>query len=95
MSRPVFHADTCTENGKVYNNNDMWNPEPCRICVCSRGTTVCEDVACKDLGDCQETVTPEGECCPVCVAEAPEPTPSSSSAAGKCGTFGSGERQRA
>ncbi|XP_034534121.1 cysteine-rich motor neuron 1 protein-like [Notolabrus celidotus] len=59
--------DTCTENGKIYANNDMWNPEPCRICVCDNGKAVCEEVICEDLGDCDKTVTPEGECCPVCL----------------------------
>ncbi|KAG7236193.1 hypothetical protein INR49_001311 [Caranx melampygus] len=70
------HADTCTENGKVYANNDMWNPEPCRICVCDNGTAVCEDVVCEDLGDCQKTVTPDGECCPVCLTPASASPPS-------------------
>lgn len=75
----LFHKDTCTENGKVYANNDMWNPEPCRICVCDNGTTVCEDVVCEDLGACQKTVTPDGECCPVCLT----PASASPSTAGK------------
>ncbi|KAF0045763.1 hypothetical protein F2P81_002292 [Scophthalmus maximus] len=68
-------TDTCTENGKVYANDDMWNPEPCRICVCDAGTAVCEDVVCEDLGDCREAVTPDGECCPVCVTAASTSTP--------------------
>ncbi|XP_042369682.1 cysteine-rich motor neuron 1 protein-like, partial [Plectropomus leopardus] len=70
---------TCTENGKVYAHNDMWNPEPCRICVCDTGNAVCESVVCEDLGDCKDTVTPEGECCPVCLtadaASAPSADP--------------------
>ncbi|XP_076579096.1 cysteine-rich motor neuron 1 protein-like [Chaetodon auriga] len=67
--------DTCTENGKVYASNDMWNPEPCRICVCDQGTAVCEEVICEDLGGCEKTVTPEGECCPVCLTAASTSTP--------------------
>lgn len=59
------HEDSCAENGKVYSNNEIWNPEPCKICVCDLGTITCEDVRCEDL-DCKETSTPEGECCPVC-----------------------------
>ncbi|XP_045072356.1 collagen alpha-1(III) chain-like [Coregonus clupeaformis] len=59
------HEDSCAENGKVYSNNDIWNPEPCKICVCDLGTITCEDVRCEDLA-CKETTTPEGECCPVC-----------------------------
>ncbi|GLD47225.1 collagen alpha-2(V) chain-like isoform X1 [Lates japonicus] len=53
----------------------MWNPEPCRICVCDKGTAVCEDVVCEHLGDCQKTVTPDGECCPVCLTPASTSTP--------------------
>ncbi|TKS66386.1 Extracellular matrix protein FRAS1 [Collichthys lucidus] len=68
-------TDSCTENGKVYGNNDMWNPEPCRICVCDMGNVTCEDVVCEDLGDCEKTVTPEGECCPVCLSAASTLTP--------------------
>ncbi|CAB1434644.1 unnamed protein product [Pleuronectes platessa] len=69
-------TDTCTENGIVYANNDMWNPEPCRICVCDMGTAMCEAVVCEDLGPCQEAVTPDGECCPVCLSAASTSTPS-------------------
>uniref|UniRef100_A0A3B4UAH9 VWFC domain-containing protein n=1 Tax=Seriola dumerili TaxID=41447 RepID=A0A3B4UAH9_SERDU len=86
MSAAVLsHKDsyTCSENGKVYANNDMWNPEPCRICVCDKGTAVCEDVVCEDLGDCQKTVTPDGECCPVCLTPASTSAPSADPTAGK------------
>lgn len=79
----LFGEDTCTENGKVYANNDMWNPEPCRICVCDMGTAVCEKVVCEDLGDCQKTVTPEGECCPVCLTAGSTSAPSTDPTAGK------------
>lgn len=37
------------------------------------GTVVCEDVVCEELGDCETTEAPEGECCPVCSAAAPHP----------------------
>ncbi|KAF3688424.1 Extracellular matrix protein FRAS1 Precursor [Channa argus] len=76
--RPIAdtEADNCMENGKVYANNEMWSPELCRVCVCEEGTPVCEDVVCEDLGDCQKTVTPEGECCPVCLTAASASTPS-------------------
>lgn len=59
------HEDSCAENGKVYSNNEIWNPEPCKICVCDLGTITCEDIRCEDLA-CKDTSTPEGECCPVC-----------------------------
>lgn len=61
----------------------MWNPEPCKICVCDKGTAVCEDVVCEDLGNCQKTVTPEGECCPVCLTAVSTLTPSTDPITGK------------
>lgn len=63
----LFHKDTCTEDGKVYTNNQIWSPELCRTCICDMGTVVCEDVMCEDLANCQTAVIPWGECCPVCV----------------------------
>lgn len=69
----VSHQDSCSDDGKVYANNQIWNPEPCRVCICDMGTVVCEDVVCEDVGDCQTSETPEGECCPVCTAAAHRP----------------------
>ncbi len=63
----LFHKDSCTEDGKVYSNNQIWSPEPCQVCICEMGTVVCEDVMCEDVGDCKTTEIPEGECCPVCL----------------------------
>lgn len=67
MSVVLFYEDSCTEEGNVYSNNEIWYPAPCRVCMCEMGTVICEDVVCEDIGDCQTTETPEGECCPVCV----------------------------
>lgn len=67
----LLDSDSCTENGKVYSNNQIWSPESCRICVCDMGTVVCEDEVCEEQSDCQTAVTPEGECCPVCSTAAP------------------------
>lgn len=69
----LSHEDTCTENGKTYSRDQIWSPEPCRICVCDTGTVVCEEVVCEELRDCQTTEAPEGECCPVCSTAAPQP----------------------
>lgn len=66
----LSHKDSCAADGKVFANNQIWNPEPCRVCICDLGTVVCEDVVCEDVGHCRNTGTPEGECCPVCLADA-------------------------
>lgn len=68
-----FEDDTCTDDGEIYFDGEIWNPEPCRTCVCDVGTVVCEEVVCEELGDCRTTVTPEGDCCPEC-AKAAAPT---------------------
>lgn len=65
------HKETCTENGTIYYNNQMWAPEPCRVCVCDSGVVVCEELVCEELRDCETTEVPEGECCPVCSANKP------------------------
>lgn len=57
---------SCTENGQVYTNRDIWKPEPCRICVCDSGTILCDEVQCDEVSNCGKVVIPEGECCPVC-----------------------------
>lgn len=51
---------------EVYQHNDIWKPEPCRVCVCDNGVAICDEVQCELLSDCEKAVTPEGECCPVC-----------------------------
>lgn len=71
MLKPVLsHKDSCAADGKVFANNQIWNPDPCRVCICDLGTVVCEDLVCEDVGHCRTTRIPEGECCPVCLADA-------------------------
>lgn len=66
----LLDSDSCTENGKTYSNNQIWSPELCRVCVCDMGAIMCEDEVCEELIGCQTAVTPEGECCPVCLTAA-------------------------
>lgn len=58
--------ENCKVNGEVYHHNDIWKPEPCRVCVCDNGVTVCDEIQCEVLSNCEKAVTPAGECCPVC-----------------------------
>lgn len=57
---------SCTADGQVYTNRDIWKPEPCRICVCDNGQVLCDEIQCDELTNCEKMVIPEGECCPVC-----------------------------
>ncbi|MEQ2165422.1 hypothetical protein GOODEAATRI_016758 [Goodea atripinnis] len=59
-------AESCTVDGKVYHHNKIWKSAPCHVCVCDNGVTICDDIQCEALTNCEKVVTPEGECCPVC-----------------------------
>lgn len=63
---PVGTGGSCTLDGQVYNDRDVWKPEPCQICVCDSGTVMCDEVICEDTTDCPNPVIPHDECCPVC-----------------------------
>lgn len=56
----------CTLDGQLYNDKDVWKPEPCQICVCDSGTVMCDEVICEDTSDCADPIIPDGECCPIC-----------------------------
>lgn len=58
--------ESCTVDGDVHQHNDIWKPEPCRVCVCDNGVTICDEVKCELLANCEKVITHEGECCPVC-----------------------------
>ncbi|GAB5579612.1 extracellular matrix protein 2 isoform X1 [Prionailurus iriomotensis] len=56
----------CLVNGMTMYNKAVWSPEPCTTCLCSNGRVLCDETVCPPL-TCPQTITPEGECCPVCV----------------------------
>jgi len=55
----------CLVNGMTMYNQAVWSPEPCTTCLCSNGRVLCDETKCHPP-TCPQTVTPEGECCPVC-----------------------------
>ncbi|XP_037348103.1 extracellular matrix protein 2 isoform X2 [Talpa occidentalis] len=55
----------CVVNGMTMYNRAVWSPEPCTTCLCLDGRVLCDETACPHQ-TCPQTVTPEGECCPVC-----------------------------
>lgn len=57
---------SCTLEGQLYNDKDVWKPEPCQICVCDSGTVMCDEVICEDTSECADPMIPDGECCPIC-----------------------------
>lgn len=56
----------CTVEGKTYEDKAVWMPGPCSVCVCENGVTICDELICEVLPDCEKVHTPAGECCPVC-----------------------------
>lgn len=59
-------AENCQVDGEVYHHNDIWKPGPCHVCVCDYGVSICDEIQCEALTNCEKVITPEGECCPVC-----------------------------
>lgn len=57
---------SCTLDGHVFADRDVWKPEPCQICVCDSGTVMCDEVICEDTSDCPNPIIPHDECCPIC-----------------------------
>ncbi|XP_024436534.1 extracellular matrix protein 2 isoform X2 [Desmodus rotundus] len=55
----------CLVNGMTMYNKAVWSPELCTTCLCSNGRVLCDKTMCHPQR-CPKTVTPEGECCPVC-----------------------------
>ncbi|XP_004684565.1 PREDICTED: extracellular matrix protein 2 isoform X2 [Condylura cristata] len=55
----------CMANGMTMYNRAVWSPEPCITCLCLDGRVLCDEVTCPRQ-TCPQTVTPDGECCPVC-----------------------------
>lgn len=63
---PSGTGASCTLEGQVFADRDVWKPEPCQICVCDSGTVLCDEVLCQDPIDCLNPIVPQGECCPIC-----------------------------
>ncbi|XP_013362325.1 PREDICTED: extracellular matrix protein 2 isoform X2 [Chinchilla lanigera] len=64
----------CLVKGMTMYNKAVWSPDPCTTCLCSDGRVLCDETMCQPQ-TCPYTVTPKGECCPVCTdTEQTEPT---------------------
>ncbi|KAE8298803.1 Extracellular matrix protein 2 Matrix glycoprotein SC1/ECM2 Precursor [Larimichthys crocea] len=59
----------CLYHGLTMFDQAVWSPKPCLTCLCTGGRVVCDRVTCPML-PCHYTVTPPGECCPVCMEPA-------------------------
>ncbi|ERE89489.1 kielin/chordin-like protein [Cricetulus griseus] len=59
------HCPGCSHNGQSYGHEETFSPDACTTCRCLAGTVQCQGPSCSKL-NCLETLTPPGECCPVC-----------------------------
>lgn len=77
-SRPLLatteQAGGCIQEGQLYNDKDVWKPEPCRICVCDSGSVLCDEIICEEVKECADPIITSGECCPICPADATDLT---------------------
>ncbi|XP_047453521.1 kielin/chordin-like protein [Mugil cephalus] len=60
-------CDGCSFNGRnCYNGERFPHPtDHCQLCSCLNGAVVCASISCPSV-TCGRSVTPPGECCPVC-----------------------------
>ncbi len=57
----------CEFEGKTYVDGQTWTPSnPCKLCQCNSGRTVCSEVQCAPVS-CTNPVLRDGECCSSCV----------------------------
>ncbi|EFB19522.1 hypothetical protein PANDA_017549, partial [Ailuropoda melanoleuca] len=83
----------CLVNGMTMYNRAVWSPEPCTTCLCSNGRVLCDETVCHPL-TCPHTVTPEGECCPVCSDAASRPLLSGTALSDRSEFSGDSSEQR-
>ncbi|KAI0208752.1 Kielin/chordin-like protein [Lamellibrachia satsuma] len=58
-------CDRCMYQGKVYQNQQHFNPDPCVECACQDGNVECSEIRCPVL-TCPRPQKVEGVCCPTC-----------------------------
>ncbi|VDI19783.1 Hypothetical predicted protein [Mytilus galloprovincialis] len=57
---------SCMFNGTMKKEQEVWNPDPCTVCMCKNGTSDCKRMDCPPA-PCEKPVYRDGECCPVCI----------------------------
>ncbi|XP_070544831.1 extracellular matrix organizing protein FRAS1-like [Ptychodera flava] len=68
---PECVGDSCTEDGKTYEDGRQWQRDGCTYCKCQAGVTFCRSIQCDDTAACQpdeRKVKREGQCCSECVS---------------------------
>ncbi|KAL3884246.1 hypothetical protein ACJMK2_030464 [Sinanodonta woodiana] len=58
-------CNECYYQGRLYQNNSPFKPNPCDSCYCSNGNVQCSKLSCPSLTCLQQETLP-GQCCPRC-----------------------------
>uniref|UniRef100_G1TEM3 Fraser extracellular matrix complex subunit 1 n=1 Tax=Oryctolagus cuniculus TaxID=9986 RepID=G1TEM3_RABIT len=66
----VSAAGSCSYNGIVRYQDEMWKGSTCEFCMCDRGQVTCRDGECAKVECAQgeELIHLEGKCCPECIS---------------------------
>nr|XP_040148101.1 extracellular matrix organizing protein FRAS1 [Ictidomys tridecemlineatus] len=61
---------SCTSNGIVRYQDEMWKGSACEFCVCDRGQVTCQTGECAKVECAQgeELIHLDGKCCPECIS---------------------------
>ncbi|XP_053609140.1 dorsal-ventral patterning protein Sog [Plodia interpunctella] len=63
----LLKTTSCFYKGQLYADGSQWTvPESCLICGCVHGELRCDAVRCPPVDCTVPTITPPGQCCPIC-----------------------------
>ncbi|XP_041352530.1 protein kinase C-binding protein NELL1-like isoform X2 [Gigantopelta aegis] len=57
---------SCSDNGTVRKEGEVWEKDKCTVCMCRNGTVECRKIDCPPA-DCTNPIYRDEECCPVCL----------------------------
>uniref|UniRef100_A0A7N5KQV8 Extracellular matrix organizing protein FRAS1 n=1 Tax=Ailuropoda melanoleuca TaxID=9646 RepID=A0A7N5KQV8_AILME len=67
----VSPAGSCSHNGIVRYQDEMWKGSACEFCMCDHGQVICQTGECAKVECAQgeELVHLDGKCCPECISK--------------------------
>uniref|UniRef100_A0A8C0P0S2 Extracellular matrix organizing protein FRAS1 n=1 Tax=Canis lupus familiaris TaxID=9615 RepID=A0A8C0P0S2_CANLF len=67
----VSPAGSCSHNGIVRYQDEMWKGSACEFCMCDRGQVTCQTGECAKVECAQgeELIHLDGKCCPECISK--------------------------
>ncbi|XP_022361766.1 extracellular matrix protein FRAS1 [Enhydra lutris kenyoni] len=67
----VSPAGSCSQDGIVRYQDEMWKGSACEFCVCDRGQVTCQTGECArvECAQGEELIHLDGKCCPECISK--------------------------